>query len=43
MEVPEISAIDGGKDPPAWTSAVAEVAVAAAAAVSCSLAAVENP
>lgn len=41
MEVPEISAIDGGKDPPAWTSAVAEVAVAAA--VSCSRAAVENP
>lgn len=38
MEVPEISAIDGGKDPPAWTSAVA-----VAAAVSCSRAAVENP
>lgn len=36
MEVPEISAIDVGKDPPAWTSAVA-------AAVSCSRAAVENP
>lgn len=41
--VQEISAIDGDRDPPAWTSVVEVAVEAAAPAVSCSRAAVENP